>query len=69
MAVVPPIKGMMRTRFYKTLTFSFAFGSSLAWGFWYFYHVPRVQIRTYQTCGPDQPAGDAYYAKINANKE
>ncbi|AXA51293.1 cytochrome c oxidase subunit 7 [Malassezia restricta] len=57
MAVVPPIKGMMRTRFYKTLTFSFAFGSSLAWGFWYFYHVPRVQIR------------DAYYAKINANKE
>lgn len=53
MVVVPPVKGMMRTRFYKTLTFSFAFGSSLAWGFWYFYHVPRVQIRTYHSGDPD----------------
>ena len=44
MAVVPPVKGMMRTRFYKTLTFSFAFGSSLAWGFWYSRPDPYVPI-------------------------
>lgn len=53
MTAIAPVKGMMRTRFFKTLTYSFAIGSTFAWTFWYYYHVPRVQIRTYNLCGPD----------------
>lgn len=51
MSAIPPVKGMMRMRFFKTLTYSFAFGSAFAWTFWYYYHMPRVQIRTYIQCG------------------
>jgi len=65
MTTIAPIKGMIRKRLTFDLVVSLGGGALAAYGFWYGSHIPRVQQRMY----PTLTAGDAFYAKLNAEKQ
>lgn len=51
MSTIAPLKGMLRKRLFTDVTIALGGGTLVAMGFWYGWHLPRNQIRTYLACG------------------
>lgn len=73
MTTIAPIKGMIRKRLFFDLTVSLGGGTLAAYAFWYVLLLTPGMAATSPACSsvgiPILTAGDAFYAKLNAEKE